>query len=164
MSWVRVPPGTLITLQSFCKVFLCPDLFPSQCQNSISLNPDFIIYDTILATKYRRKTHLRLHWLVLRRYFDIFQIIIYITDSQHDTQIYDFMSCNHVAKNRAKCLQDSQCWLVIKSILLPHQVYFAALFWLSCSSKHSTSLSKRSQKPSRTIFSALENMIFMYLL
>ena len=97
------------------------------CQNSISLCPERGVHDTILTLKNRREIRSVFLPTILRRFFVVFVVVVYIIDIQCDTQIRVLPLCLCVVKNRADCLQNSLFWLVIKSILRSHFDYFAAL-------------------------------------
>lgn len=71
----------------------------------------------------------------------------------------NFPYCLPVVKNRAKRLQDSQSWLVNKSILQSQIVYFAVLHWLFCISKHSKRHPERLKSPPQTLFFRPKNLI-----
>ena len=55
------------------------------CQNSISRSPKRGVHDTILTRKNRREIRSVLLPTVLRRFFDVFVLVVYIVDIQHDT-------------------------------------------------------------------------------
>ena len=55
------------------------------CQNSISRSPKRGVHDTILTRKNRREIRSVLLPTVLRRFFDVFVLGVYIFDIQHDT-------------------------------------------------------------------------------
>ena len=97
------------------------------CQNSISRSSEQGVHDTILTLKNRRKNRRVFLLAILRRYFDVFVLVVYVIDIQCDTQIRVLPLCLCVVKNRADCLQNSLFWLVIKSILRSHFDYFAVL-------------------------------------
>ena len=55
------------------------------CQNSISRSPEQGMYDTILTLKNRRKNRRVFLPAILRRFFDVFVLVVYIVDIQYDT-------------------------------------------------------------------------------
>ena len=75
------------------------------------------VHDTFLATEKRRKIRCVLVTAVLRRFFGVFLLFTYITDRQRNTTILDFSQWISADKNHANHLQNSQYWLVTKSIL-----------------------------------------------
>ena len=97
------------------------------CQNSVSRSPERGVHDTILTLKNRRKNRRVFLPAILRRFFDVFVLVVYVIDIQCDTQIRVLPLRLCVVKNRADCLQDSLFWLVIKSILRSYLDYFAVL-------------------------------------
>ena len=105
---------------------ICKNL-KKTCQNSISRSPEQGMYDTILTLKNRREIRSVFLPTILRRFFVVFVVVVYVIDIQCDTQIRVLPLCLCVVKNRADCLQNSLFWLVIKSILRSHLDYFADL-------------------------------------
>ena len=131
------------------------------CQNSISRSPEQGVHDTILTRKNRRKNRRVFLPTVLRRFFVVFVVVVYVVDIQCNTQIYVLPLCLYAVKNRADCLQNSLFWLVIKSILRSYLDYFAVLHWLFEDSKHSKQHAGGYWTPSRGVFFQPGNKVFV---